>query len=124
MPNFSVLCFELIVMDDSRFSWRLTHEITYGITYSKSHTLIVIDEKAVVSGVELALREGKRRARRVIRLCFFWASFVPKKACFYLSGRIRQKKCEQRRDPPSALLWGWLVTWISHALGLVITISV
>ena len=95
-----------------------------GALTQKSHTLIVIDEKAVISGVELVLKEREKRARRAIRLCFFWASFVPKKACFYLSGRIYQKKCEQRRDPPSALLWGWLVTWISHALGLVITISV
>ena len=83
-----------------------------GAPTQKSHTLIVIDEKAVVSGLELVLREGERRARRAIRLCF------------YLYVRIHQKKCEQRRDPPSAPLWGWLVTWISHALGLVITISV
>ena len=95
-----------------------------GAPTQKSHTLIVIDEKAVVSGLELVLREGERRARRAIRLCFFWASFVPKKACFYLYVRIHQKKCEQRRDAPSALLWGWLVTSISHSLGLVITISV
>jgi len=96
-----------------------------GALTQKSHTLIVIDEKAVVSGVELVLKEGERRARRAIRLCFFfWASFVPKKACSYLYVRIHQKKCEQRRDPPSAPLWQWLVTWISHSLGLVITISV
>ena len=42
-----------------------------GSPTQKSHTLIVIDEKAVVSGVELVLKEGERRARRAIRLCFF-----------------------------------------------------
>ena len=95
-----------------------------GALTQKSHTLIVIDEKAVISEVELVLKEGERRARRAIRLCFLWSSLVPKKACFYLYVRIHQKKCEQRRDLPSAPLWQWLVTWISHALGLVITISV
>ena len=53
-----------------------------GALTQKSHTLIVIDEKAVVSGVELVLKEGERRARRAIRLCFFWASFVSKKPAF------------------------------------------
>jgi hypothetical protein len=42
-----------------------------GALTQKSHTLIVIDEKAVISGVELVLKEGERRARRAIRLCFF-----------------------------------------------------
>ena len=42
-----------------------------GSPTQKSHTLIVIDEKAVISGVELVLKEGERRARRAIRLCFF-----------------------------------------------------
>ena len=41
-----------------------------GAPTQKSHTLIVIDEKAVISGVELVLKEGERRARRAIRLCF------------------------------------------------------
>ena len=95
-----------------------------GALTQKSHTLIVIDEKAVVSGIELVLQEGERRARRAIRLCFFWALFGPRKACFYVSGQIHQKKSEQRRDLPSAPLWQWLVTTISHSLGLVITISV
>ena len=95
-----------------------------GAPTQKSHTLIVIDEKAVIRRVELVLKEGERRARRAIRLCFFWAAFAPKKSLFYLSARIHQKKSEQRRDLPSALLWRWLVTSISHSLGLVITISV
>jgi hypothetical protein len=42
-----------------------------GALTQKSHTLIVIDEKAVISGVELVLEEGEKRARRAIRLCFF-----------------------------------------------------
>ena len=95
-----------------------------GAPTQKSHTLIVIDEKAVISGIELVLQEGEKRARRAIRLCFFLGVVRSEKACFYLYVRIHQKKCEQRMDPPSALLWRWLVTSISHSLGLVITISV
>ena len=77
-----------------------------GALTQKSHTLIVIDEKAVVSGVELVLKEGERRARRAIRLCFFWASFVPKKACFYLSARIHQKKMRTEEGPAFGSLVG------------------
>ena len=65
-----------------------------GSPTQKSHTLIVIDEKAVVSGVELVLKEGERTARRAIRLCFFWASFVPKKSLFL---SVRPNSSEKMR---------------------------
>ena len=66
-----------------------------GALTQKSHTLIVIDEKAVISGVELVLMEGERRARRAIRLCFFWVSFVPKKGCFLLPEFTKKKRTEE-----------------------------
>ena len=62
-----------------------------GALTQKSHTLIVIDEKAVISGVELVLKEGERRARRAIRLCFFLGVIRSEKRLFF-TARIHQKK--------------------------------
>ena len=63
-----------------------------GALTQKSHTLIVIDEKAVISGVELVLKEGERRARRAIRLYFFLGVVRSEKSLLLSVGRIHQKK--------------------------------
>jgi len=53
-----------------------------GALTQKSHTLIVIDEKALISGVELVLKEREKRARRAIRLCFFLGVVRSEKSLF------------------------------------------
>ena len=65
-----------------------------GAPTQKSHTLIVIDEKAVISGVELVLKEGEKRARRAIRLCFFLGVVRSEKSLFL---SVRPNSSEKMR---------------------------
>jgi hypothetical protein len=92
-----------------------------GALTQKSHTLIVIDEKAVVSGVELVLKEGERRARRAIRLFVFFLGVVrSEKSLFLCIGpnspeKIRTEEgcafgsCGDGWLPRYPTRWGWLL---------------
>ena len=71
-----------------------------GAPTQKSHTLIVIDEKAVISGIELVLQEGEKRARRAIRLCFFLGVVRFEKSLF-LSVRPNSSEKIRTEDGPA-----------------------
>ena len=70
-----------------------------GALTQKSHTLIVIDEKAVVSRVELVLKEGEKRARRAIRL--FFLGVVCSEKSLFLSVRPNSSEKMRTEEGPA-----------------------